>query len=62
MKKFKIPCGWEVYGSIEVEAETLEKAIEKIENSSDPLPHGEYVEDSFYVNHAVLEVLKGGNK
>ena len=32
MKKFKIPVTWEVYGTIEIEADSLEEAIQKFDN------------------------------
>ena len=28
MKKYKIPCAWEMYGVMEVEADSLDAAIE----------------------------------
>ena len=30
MKKFKIPVTWEVYGTIEIEADSLEEAIQNV--------------------------------
>lgn len=52
MKKFKIPVSWEMYGHIEVEANSVEEAIEifdQKEQSADPyaLPDGDYVDASF---------------
>ena len=32
MKKFKIPVTWEVYGTIEIEADSLEEAIQKFDD------------------------------
>lgn len=52
-KKFVIPCYWEFYGNVEVEAETVEEAIIIVED--DPLPDGSYVTDSFRVDHEVIE-------
>lgn len=45
--KFVVACSWAM--SAEVEAETLEEAIGKVE-SEPALPTGEYVADSFEVN------------
>lgn len=53
MKKFKVPVTWEVYATIEVEAETLEEAmkIAKDEDGEIPLPtQTEYVDGSWRVN------------
>lgn len=50
MKKFKIPVCWEMYGYIEVEADNLEDAMDKIKDDSTPLPEGAYVEGSFQVD------------
>jgi hypothetical protein len=50
-KTFRIACDWEVYGTMEIEAESLEEAIEiAIEDA--PLPtDSEYLDGSFKVNH-----------
>ena len=52
-KTFKIPVSWEVYGEIEIEAETLEEAIEIFDKNEDegfgyslPLDN-DYVSGSF---------------
>jgi hypothetical protein len=44
---------WEVYGSFEIEANSLEDAIEIAENSCLPL-NGEYIEGSFLIDHEVI--------
>lgn len=53
MPKFKVSCTWEVIGDFEVEAESLDDAIDKVENSEEPfdgLPSdSEYVDGSFQV-------------
>lgn len=52
-RTFKIPVTWTVYSTIEVEAETLEEAIEKFDEVEDSdfghdLPSEfSYVDDSF---------------
>lgn len=39
-KIYKIPCGWEVYGYVEVSAESLGEAIKKVETDDYfPLPN-----------------------
>ena len=54
MKKFKIPVTWEVYGTIEIEADSLEEAIQKFddveingEGHNLPLENC-YIDGSFY--------------
>lgn len=51
MKKYKIPVTWEVAGFVEVEAESIEKAINKFDNEivdACELPKSEvYVDGSF---------------
>lgn len=52
MKKFKIPVHWEMYDYIEVEANSVEEAIEifdQREQSADRygLPDGYYLDGSF---------------
>ena len=50
-KTFRIACDWEVYGTMVVEAYSLEEAIKIAENNDDPLPtDDEYIDDSFKVN------------
>lgn len=52
MKTYKIACDWSVYGVMEIEAESLEKALKKAEeDDSIPLPKIDGVVDSsFMVN------------
>lgn len=51
MKKIKLPVTWEVSGFVEIEANSIEEAMEKFDKDIDyiPLPthNGEYVEGSF---------------
>lgn len=53
MKKYKIPCSWQMYGYKEVEAENLKEAIEIVEEES--LPDGDYIEGSFEIDTEILE-------
>lgn len=58
MRKFRIGCVWQMYGHIEVEAETEEEAIKKACAVADecPLPDdGEYLDDSFNVDPENVE-------
>ena len=50
MKIWNIPVSWEVVGMVEIQAPTLEKAIEIVRtDDSIELPYGEYVDGSFDV-------------
>jgi len=61
MKTFKIPVEWAVFGVVEIEAETLEEAIKKVDEDNDeiPLPEGDYIDGSWQVNKdsCLIEVL-----
>ena len=48
-KTYKIPVSWEVYGSVEIDAESVEEAINIFDEQSDdiPLPEGNYIDGSF---------------
>jgi|SaaInlV_135m_DNA_3_1039749.scaffolds.fasta_scaffold93466_2 hypothetical protein len=55
-KEYKIPCSWQMYGYLDVEAESWDEAIEKAEDNGTPLPtDGSYVEASFEVDHDIIE-------
>ena len=50
MGKIKLPVSWEVFGFVEVEADSIEEAMEFFEENADSfsLPNdGEYVDGSF---------------
>lgn len=49
--KYRIPVSWEMYGHVEVEADSLEEAISIAESDETPLPEGSYVNASFEVDH-----------
>jgi hypothetical protein len=53
MKTYKIPVSWEVYGSLEIQANSLDEAIMIAEDSCLPL-NGEYIEGSFCIDHEVI--------
>lgn len=54
IKEFNIPVTWEAWALIKVNATCLEKAVEKAYNSA--LPQGEYIEDSFRVDHEGIPI------
>lgn len=51
MKKFKIPVTWEMSGFVEVEAESLEDAVERFDNGYGDMcglpANSDYVDGSF---------------
>lgn len=52
MATFKIPVTYEVYGHIEIEANTLEEAFDKAHKDIDNLPlvdDPQYVDDSYEI-------------
>jgi hypothetical protein len=53
--EYTIPCSWQMYGHLKIQADSLEDAIEIAESDSTNLPDGSYVEASFEVDHDVLE-------
>lgn len=62
MKKFTVACYWQLYGEFQVEADTLEEAIAKVNDGTEApynaLPTDpEYVDGSFEVNEEVSEEL-----
>lgn len=69
MKTFKIPVTWEIYGEVEVEANSAEEALKKakeIEHQGDglELPNdGEYVDGSFKINEdiSLIELINQDN-
>ena len=56
-KLYKIPCSWEVYGTIEIEASSLEEAIAIVESDGTQLRNvaSSYVGDSFEIDRAIAE-------
>jgi hypothetical protein len=55
---YEIPCSWEVYGTIEVAANSLDAAIEKVKDEDFPLPsRSSYVDGSFEVDREIAEDL-----
>jgi len=55
-KTYRIPCSWQMYGVMDVKAESLEEAIEKARGDSTALPtNSAYVEASFEVDTEIVE-------
>ena len=55
-KKYKIPCSWQMYGFVEVEAEDWSDAVWQAQQDGRSLPEdGEYVMSSFEVDHDMIE-------
>lgn len=53
MKKFSIPVTWEVWDKVEVEAETIEEAIQYVKDNLDTIPLGtepEYIDGSYRID------------
>ena len=53
MAIFKIPVQYEVYGEVEVEASSLEEAIQYAKNNIEDLPladEPEYIDGSYQIN------------
>ena len=54
-KFFTIPCSWEMYGKLEIEAESLEEAILIAESPETGMPNtSTYIDDSFQIDHDIL--------
>ena len=66
MGKFKIPINWMSFTEITVEAESLDKAVEKINLEPDsiflPEKDWELVEGSIEVNYGLTELSNPGHK
>lgn len=58
MPTYRIPVFWQISGYCEIKAESLDEAIEEAMDAETPLPSGEYVTDSFYVDE---DIARGMN-
>tara|TARA_B100000029_G_C16712562_1_gene643817 strand:+ start:193 stop:366 length:174 start_codon:yes stop_codon:yes gene_type:complete len=57
MSKYTIDCSWEMFGHVDVEANSSEEAVEKVRsemNLSDI--NAEYVADSFQAEHLTWRI------
>jgi xylose isomerase len=58
MPTYKIACTWQVYGELDIDAPTLDKAIEIAEDGDTSLPvESDYVDSSFEVDIQMTEEL-----
>ena len=55
MKKYNIPCAWEMYGVMEVEADSLDQAIETARLHGELPTNSGYVDGSFQIDREVVE-------
>ena len=65
MTNFKIPINWQSYGIVEIEAESLDEAVDEINLNSDEviLPKDWMLEEgSIEINFEVVEELNPGYK
>ena len=53
MSKFTVDCSWEMYGHIDIEADSVEEAIKIAESESTKLSDitSDYVSESFQVDY-----------
>ena len=52
MPKFKVPVEWSVYDTVDVEADTFEKAVKYVLDNKDDIPLGtepQYIDDSYKI-------------
>ena len=55
-KKYTIDCSWEMYGHVDVEANSLTEAISKVENETKLSNiNAEYVSESFQIDNSTFE-------
>ena len=54
--KYKIPCSWQMYGYMDIEAEDWDEAIEIADDDATSLPsNADYVDGSFEIDHDIIE-------
>ena len=62
MAKFVVVCRWEEIGEFEVEADSLEQAIEKVYEDDEKYcvgnADGEYIDDSFKIHKGECSEIK----
>lgn len=57
MTWFRIPMVWQMYGRLDVEADSLQEAIEYALGPESPLPEGSYLDDSVEIDETVYELV-----
>lgn len=53
MKRFYIPVTWQVWDKVEVEAETIEEAVQWVKDNIDEIPLGtepEYIDGTYQID------------
>ena len=59
LKKYIVPCSWQMYGHSHIEAESWDEAIEIAEDDGTSLPSdGDYVDGSFEIDYDIIEFEK----
>jgi hypothetical protein len=61
MKTYKVPVVFQMYGYVEMEAESIDDAVKKVHNNIDiiPLPaDASYVEGSFEIDYEGVDFSK----
>ena len=56
MTWFRIPMVWQMYGRLDVEADSLQEAMEYALGPEAPLPEGSYLDDSVEIDETVYEL------
>ena len=54
MKTYRVPVVYQMYGYVEVEAESMAEAVDEVQNGGGDMPlptDADYVEGSFEVDH-----------
>ena len=59
MKSYRIPLVWSMYGYADVDAETLQEAIDYALGPEGPLPDGNYLDESATVDAEALKEMYG---
>lgn len=57
--KIKLPVTWSVAGWVEVEADSIDQAVEKFDPAEHNLPENpEYIDGSFELSYGEVELIK----
>lgn len=56
MSTFRVPLVWQMYGYLDVEANTLQEAIDYALGPEAPLPEGNYLDDSVAIDDIIVEL------
>ena len=60
MKTYKVPVVYQMYGYVYVHAESMDQAVDKVQNGDGDMPlpdDADYVEGSFEVDHDGIVLL-----